>query len=143
MKYDDVNFTIITRSVWGLKADPTEYDYDSRTIRIREDYRANMLKTEPLTHHWVVHELAHHMQLKSLGIDYIRGATTAYPNNRVERYAFAYQFYYLMENRVCNTLQELFDKDRFFHQKKIYAKHLEYYWNNANFIINEMKEKIV
>lgn len=141
MIYDDVNIKIISRREWGLKADPTEYVYEKQTILIREDYFSQMKKNNPLTHHWFVHEFAHHIQLKSMGIDYIKEDKSLYPDNKVERYAFAYQFYYLMEKKCCQTIQELFDRDHFFRQKRIYSNQLTYYWNNANFILGDLPIK--
>ena len=138
---DDINTKVISLILWGNKKDPTEYDFESKTIRIREDYFRQMIKTNPLTHHWVVHEFAHHMLAKKYGRDFIINNSHRYPDNAVERFAYAYQFFYLMQNKVCNTFNELCNLDHFFRHKKIYSQNLSYYWNNANFIIDEFNNK--
>jgi hypothetical protein len=137
---DDVNTKVISLILWGNKKDPTEYDYQSKTIRIREDYLKQMTKTNPLTHHWVVHELAHHMMSVEYGKDFIINNSHRYPDNAIERFAYAYQFYYLMQNKSCSTFDELCIRDPFFRHKKIYSQALSYYWNNANFIIDEFNK---
>jgi hypothetical protein len=138
---DDINIKIISFILWGNKKDPTEYDYESKTIRIRDDYRQQMSKYNPITHHWVVHEFAHHLVSVKYGKDYIINNSPHYPDNAIERFAYAYQFYYLMQNKVCSTFDELCNRDRFFRHKKIYSQSLSYYWNNANFIIDEFNRK--
>lgn len=143
MKFDDAKTIVVSHAAWGAKLDPTEYDYDTQTIRIRDDYLAQMTKHNPLTNHWVTHELAHHIMLKAFGMDYIQKSVGAYPDNRVERFAFAYQFRHLKTSRVCNTLLELYTLDRFFRHKKIYHASLEYYWNNASFIASEIEQQII
>lgn len=140
MEYtNNVNTKVISLILWGSKKDPTEYDYPTQTIRIREDYFKQMGRKDPLSHHWMFHEFAHYLLVEKYGKDYITSTTGMYPDNRIERFAFAYQFYYLMETRTCNTLDDLFSKDPFFRHKKLYARTLEHYWNNANFIIQEFK----
>ena len=142
MNFDGVNISIIQVSSWGNKHDPTEYDYETRTIRIRQDYFIQMNKTDPLTHHWMHHEFAHHMVSRVFGKEYILETKGMYPDDRIERFAFAYQFYYLMETRTCSTINELYEKDPFFRHKKIYNPTLSHYWNNANIIISEFNEKL-
>jgi hypothetical protein len=143
MKYDEAKTVIVTRAVWGAKLDPTEYDYNTKTIRIRDDYLAQMSKINPLTNHWVTHELAHHILFSAFGMDYITKTIGSYPDNRIERFAYAYQFRYLKTHRACNTLQELYTFDSFFRHKKIYHASLEYYWNNASYIAGEIEQQIV
>lgn len=134
---NDIKIKIITIKEWGNKIDPTEYDYISKTIRIREDYFKQMNKSSPITHHWIYHEFAHYLIEKKYGKDYVINNSFDYPNNKIERFCFAYQFYYLMETKTCSTLNELFLKDCFIKHKNIYRHWLDYYWNNANFIISE------
>lgn len=138
---DDVNTKIISIMLWGNKRDPTEYDYASSTIRIREDYHKQMIKSSPITHHWVIHEFAHHMIAKKYGKEFIINNSHRYPDNAIERFAYAYQFYYLMQHKACSTFDELCNRDPFFRHKKIYSQALSYYWNNANFIIDEFNKK--
>lgn len=38
MKFDDINTAIIQVALWGNKHDPTDYDYETKTIKIRRDY---------------------------------------------------------------------------------------------------------
>lgn len=137
---DDINIKIISLILWGNKKDPTEYDYESKTIRIREDYRKQMSKADFLSHHWVVHEFAHYLIAQKYGKDFIINNSHNYPNNAIERFTFAYQFYYLMQNKACSTFEELCNRDPFFRHKKIYNQPLSYYWNNANFIIDEFNK---
>ena len=136
---NDVNTQIITVAQWGNKKDPTEFDYTSKTIRIREDYFKQMRKSEPLTHHWMYHEFAHYLVATKYGKEYVIANSINYPDNRIERFCFAYEFYYLMENKSCKTLNDLFNKDPFFRHKKLYQRWLDYYWNNAHFIISEFR----
>ena len=142
MKFDDVNTFIIQEVSWGVKHDPTEYDYSSKTIRIRRDYFTKMRRHEPLSHHWIYHEFAHHMMCRVYGMEYIEKNSDRYPDNKIERFAFAYQFYYLMESRTCNTINELYDRDAFFRHKKMYNSTLSHYWNNSNIIISEFNDKM-
>ena len=141
MKFGEVNIQIVKVIQWGNKKDPVEYDYTSKTIRIREDYFRQMSKFNPITHHWIHHEFAHHMLAEKYGKDYIIKHSSNYPDNYIERFAYAYQFYYLMETKTCRTFEELCSMDPFFKHKKIYGSWLNYYWNNANFIINEFNGK--
>jgi hypothetical protein len=143
MKFKEANTAVITRAAWGAKLNPTEYDYATQTIRIREDYIAQMTKSNPLSNHWVTHELAHHILLMAFGLDYITKSPGTYPDNRVERFAFAYQFRYLRTTGTCYTLQELYARDGFFRHKRIYNSTLEYYWNNASFIANEVEQQMI
>lgn len=138
---NDVKTEIVTIKDWGNKSDPTEYDYISKTIRIREDYFKQMNKSSPITHHWLYHEFAHYLFATKYGKEYIINNSASYPNNKVERFCFAYQFYYLMETKTCNTLNELFLRDTYITHKNVYRHWLEYYWNNAHFIISEFNGK--
>jgi hypothetical protein len=139
MIYSDANTEIISLKDWGHKKDPTEYDYVTKTIRIREDYKKQMSRN-PLTHHWIHHEFAHHMVANKLGKQYIIDHSANYPDNAIERFAYAYQFYYLMETKSCGTFNDLCNFDPFFRHKKLYQQTLNYYWNNANFIIDEFNK---
>jgi hypothetical protein len=138
---DEINTKTISLILWGNKKDPTEYDYPSFTIRIREDYLKQMNKRDPLTHHWVVHEYAHFLVAKRFDKDYIINNSHNYPDNPIERFAYAYQFFYLMQHKVCNSFDELCHKDPFTRHKIYYTKSLSYYWNNAHFIIDEFNKK--
>lgn len=82
-----------------------------------------MKKTDPFTHHWMHHEFAHHMVSRLFGKEYILSSKGMYPDNRIERFAFAYQFYYLMETRTCNTINELYEKDLFLGIKRYIIRH--------------------
>ena len=138
---DDINTKVVSLILWGNKRDPTEYEYETKTIRIRDDYFKQMVKYSPITHHWIVHELGHHMIAKKFGKDFIINNSHRYPDNAIERFAYAYQFFYLMQNKVCSTFDELCHFDPFFRHKKISSQTLSYYWNNANFIIDEFNKK--
>ena len=139
---NDVKIEIVTIKEWGNKSDPTEYDYISKTIRIREDYFKQMNKSNPITHHWIYYEFAHYLVATKYGKEYVIAHSNQYPDNRIERFCFAYQFYYLMETKSCNTLNDLINIDPFFKHKKIYQRWLDYYWNNAHFIISEFKSEL-
>lgn len=137
MDLSNVNIQIVNKTQWGNKWDPTEYDYFSKTIRIREDYHKNMKKSDPLTHHWISHEYAHHLIFIKYGEDYINNNSDNYPDNNIERVAFAYQFNYLIKNKSCLLLDDLFIKDPFFRHKKMYKNNLDYFWRNHQFILDE------
>lgn len=137
MDLDNINIEIIIFNQWGSKWDPTEYDYLTKTIKIRGDYYKSMKKSDPITHHWICHEYAHHLMHIKYGDEYIAKNSSNYPDNSIERYAFAYQFDYLIKNKTCLLLDDLFIKDPFFRHKKIYKNNLEYYWRNCKFILDE------
>jgi len=136
----DVKTETISLIIWGNKKDPTEYDYATTTIRIREDYFNQMRKSNPISIHWFYHEYAHYLIATKFGKDFILKNSLNYPDNAIERIAFAYQFYYLMQSRVCSTIDELFHIDPYFRHKKLYQGSLSYYWNNANFILDEFNK---
>lgn len=142
MRFDNVKVEITSLSEWGRKTDPTHYCYQTKTIHIREDYRAHMCKNDALSHHWLYYEFAHHLVSEVLGMHYVQANSFSYPDNPIERFAFAYQFYYLMSQKACQTLNDVFDRDPFMRHKRIYRETLDYYWNNANFIVREFREKM-
>jgi hypothetical protein len=137
MNYSNVDIKVISKSSWGSKKDPTDYCLDTKTILVREDYFNQAKKNDPLSYHWIIHEFAHHIMHIKCGKDYIINNSFRYPDNPVERFAYAYQFYWLMQQKSCNTFDELCNIDQFFRHKKIYSQSLSYYWNNSNYIISE------
>lgn len=142
MNYTDVNISIIPIIEYGInKKDPVYYCYMTKTIIIREDYYKQMRKSCPLSIHWFYHAFACHMLATKFGKDWIIKSTGTYPDTHIERMAFAYQFYFLMETRTINSIEELYTKDQFFKHKKIYSNSLNYYWNNAHFIIQEFNNR--
>jgi len=137
MDFSNVTIMIIPTLSWPSgKLDPTEYDYNSKTIRIRKDYMKQMVRSKPLTHHWIYHEFAHHILLETYGQDYIDCNSNDYPNNAIERFAFGYQFAFLKDTTMI-SLKELCNRDTYFYHKKAYFHLLEYYWNNSAMIMNE------
>jgi hypothetical protein len=142
MDLSNINIQVVNQSVWGNKWDPTEYDYLTQTIRIRDDYYKNMKKTDPLTHHWISHEYGHHIVFKKYGMEYVEKNSGNYPDNVIERVAFAYQFNYLITHKACFLLEDLFVKDPFFRHKKLYKTNLEYFWRNNQFILDEFNNSL-
>lgn len=134
---------IVNRNMWGNKIDPAYYDYTTQTIRVRDDYIAQMSKTNPLTNHWVAHAVARHIIFKAFGVGYTNKSINIYPDTRVERFAFAYQFRYLKQHKACDTLRDLYSLDSFFRHKRIYNASLEYYWNNSSVITDEIEKQII
>lgn len=140
MDYSKVTIMVISPLSWpSNKLDPTEYDYHSKTIKIRRDYMKQMVRSKPLTYHWIYHEFAHHILLETYGQNYIDCNNNDYPNNAIERFAFGYQFAFLKSNTII-SLKQLCETDPFFSHKKPFIKMLEYYWNNSGMIMSEFNQ---
>lgn len=82
------------------KNDPTTFCPESKTILVRSDYD---VQSDP--HGWIVHEKIH-AYLASINFkDNYNVPLVVYPNNDAERYAYTWQFVYLLEIGRINGLE--------------------------------------
>ena len=109
---------IIPQNEWARgKEDPTEYDFDNKTIRVREDYDS---ASDPAG--WMVHEKAHH-QFGS------QDTSGQYPNNPVEERAYKEQFKYLKNKGY--TFEQIFSIPTMEH-KVDYKEVFKRWWGPEN-----------
>jgi hypothetical protein len=88
---------------WDIrKQDPTFYDNELKTIFVRPDYS----KDED-SYGWIVHEKIH-AYLASINFkDNYNPPLVEYPYNEVERYAFTWQFVFLLETKKIRSIDDI------------------------------------
>lgn len=94
---------IINTNEWfSQKEDPTCYDSENDIIYVRSDYDE---KTDP--YGWIVHEKIHAYLFSIKFEDNLKPPLVKYPFNESERYAFTWQFVYLLETKQIQSLDNI------------------------------------
>jgi hypothetical protein len=113
------NIKIIDVREWPEgKIDPTEYSPTTDTIHIRSDYGMD----DPAG--WIVHEKVHAANKK------LPQWSDDYPNNQIERLAYVAQFKYLISEKGCQTLDDVFKIPTMGHKAQ-YRNILQRYFDEA------------
>jgi len=120
-EYDNTQIVKIPKNQWrDGKTDPTEYSYEHKHIRVRDDYDEN---EDPAG--WMAHEYKH----AALDDEGFEDDGLPYPQNSVEREAYISQFKYLKQ-KGYETLDAAFSIPALSH-KKHHRNILQKYWDMA------------
>lgn len=84
------------------KLDPTFYDIDSKKIYVRPDYD---IANDP--DGWIVHERIHAYLASIHFEDNYNPPLVVYPFNDVEKYAYTWQFVYLLETGRIESISDI------------------------------------
>ena len=115
----NANIVVVTKENWPTgKLDPTQYNAETDTIEVREDYD---FRNDPAG--WIVHEQVHAQEGTTANEDY-----SNYPNTLTEQKAFGAQFKFLM-GRGIKQFDALFSIPGFEHEKDHY-KELKKIWES-------------
>ncbi len=117
-----MSIVVVPATEWSAgKLDPTEYDYETSTIRVRDDYP---LTTDPAG--WIVHEQAHATLHRSATH---KDDGKPYPFNNTERLAYTMQFLYLI-NQGYILFEAILSIPTWRH-KEVYRDPLARYFEDA------------
>ncbi|MBR5412096.1 MAG: hypothetical protein IK114_03505 [Fibrobacter sp.] len=96
-----MNIKPINYLVWK-KLDPTEYDVKTDSINVRSNYD---VQKDP--DGWIVHEKIHAYLASVHFEDNYNPPLVEYPFNDVERYAFTWQFVFLLETKRIDSISDI------------------------------------
>ena len=92
----DVMIVVVPDSLWAKGSQPSESDAENNLILFKES-----AFNEEDTVAWMTHELGHCQKLKDTDVEqYKKDSEAGYPDNEVERHAFAKQFEFLKSKGI-------------------------------------------
>lgn len=117
----DVMVVIVPDNLWLKGSQPSESDAENNLILFKE----SAFNEEDVIA-WMTHELGHCQRLKDTDLErYKKDSEAGYPDNEVERHAFAKQFEFLKsrgvtKEQILEMLKEWYDAEELGFLKTLY-----------------------